>query len=314
MANTPTAIPRAIPSVPLELLRTFDVCARLLSFTAAAQVLGTTQPAISQHIKRLEESLGTALFERVYRGLKLTPQGLLLLAHVQRGLESLDLGVQAVRSQPLQDVLRVATDFAFAAYWLMPRLPRFHQQYPHIDVNLLTGNRSVAAPPIDADLSMVFGDGHVKHAESHLLFREEALPVCSPRLLHGLATPSLEQLLTLPLLQLKANTGKRWYDWPTLLKALGLTQAPTFSPLSFDNYTLLIQAALAGQGVAIGWRHLVDDLITQGLLCPVGAATVVSDLGYYLVLPERKRRPRAVQLFVDWIREESGCPPPVRAH
>lgn len=292
------------PTPPLDLLRTFEVCARLLSFTAAADALGTTQPAVSQQIKRLEQDLATPLFERIYRGIELTPQGTMLLAYVQRGLDAIDTGVQLVRTQGHHEVLQVATDFAFAAYWLMPRLPRFHQRHPELDVSLVTSNRSLAELPGDVDVAIVFGNGQVKHSESHLLFHEEVYPVCSPRLLAGKPAPTRHNLTDWPLLQLKAGAGQRWFDWPGLLRALGIAQPPTFAPLAFDNYTLLIQAAVAGQGVAIGWRHLVDDLIAQGLLCRLLDAPVVSSHGYYLIRPERKRRARVVQAFADWIADE----------
>ncbi len=291
-------------SPPLDLLRAFEACARLLSFTAAADELGTTQPAVSQQIKRLEQELATRLFDRVYRGIELTAQGQLLLEHVQRGLESIDAGVQRVRTQMQNDVLQVATDFAFASYWLMPRLPRFQQLHPHVDVSLVTSNRSVSEPPADVDVAIVFGDGQVKHGESHLLFHEEVFPVCSPRLLAGRPSPRLDNLAGWPLLQLRTGAGNRWFDWSSLFKALGISQPPTFAPLTFDNYTLLIQAAIAGQGVAIGWRHLVDDFLDQGVLCRLLDDRVVSRYGYHLILPGRKRRARLIQLFASWLQAE----------
>src|SRR3990167_9540682 len=116
-----------IDGVSLDVLRVFESAARQLSFTAAASELGTSQPAISQQIKRLEQQLATRLFDRVYRGIALTDAGELLLSYVQDGLQSLDAGLLAVTAQQQHEVLQVATDFAFAAYWLMPRLQRFHQ-------------------------------------------------------------------------------------------------------------------------------------------------------------------------------------------
>ena len=96
--------------------------------------------------------------------------------------------------------------------------------------------------------------------------------------------------------------------WDGLFRALGIAAVPTPGALRFDNYTLLIQAAIAGQGVAIGWRHLVDELLTQGLLCRLGEAEAQSALGYYLVLPERKRRQRLTARFVDWLQAELELP------
>ena len=133
---------KALGDISLDLLRTFEAAARHRSFTAAALELGTTQPAISQQLKRLESRLGIRLFDRIYRGIALTEAGLGLFLQVQAGLQQIDAGLQALSAQPAREVLQVATDFAFAAYWLMPRLPRFHAAYPQIDVSLLTRERS----------------------------------------------------------------------------------------------------------------------------------------------------------------------------
>jgi len=300
---------KAIDGVSLDALRVFEAAARLLSFTAAANELGSSQPAISQQIKRLEAQLATRLFDRVYRGIVLTEAGELLLGHVQPGLDSLDAGLAAVTARQQHEVLQVATDFAFAAYWLMPRLQRFNRQYPEVDVSLITSERDQAGMASDIDVAIRFGDGRFKHGEAHLLFQEEVFAVCSPRLLapHR-STPALALLTELPLLHLRPEHRSRWFDWEGLFRALGIATPPTPGTLRFDNYTLLIQAAIAGQGVAIGWRHLIDDLLAQGLLSRLGEAQVQSALGYYLVLPERKRRQRLTQRFVEWLQAELEVP------
>ena len=132
----------ALGDVSLDLLRAFEAAARHRSFTAAAMELGTTQPAISQQIKRLEEQLTIRLFDRIYRGIELTDAGALLFEHVQGGLQSINQGLSAITQQDQHEVLQVATDFAFAAYWLMPRLHRFHQANPQVDVSLVTSDRN----------------------------------------------------------------------------------------------------------------------------------------------------------------------------
>ncbi|WP_339513405.1 choline sulfate utilization transcriptional regulator [Pseudomonas sp. RL_15y_Pfl2_60] len=289
----------------LDVLRVFESAARQLSFTAAAFELGTSQPAISQQIKRLEQRLHTRLFDRVYRGIVLTEAGEQLLHYVQDGLGTLDAGLQAVTAQQQHEVLQVATDFAFAAYWLMPRLKRFNQLYPEVDVSLLTGERDLGALSAEIDVAIAFGDGRVKNGQSQLLFAEEVYPVCSAQLLKDHAQPLAPAMLAqLPLLHLRPESRASWYDWQGLFNALGIAEAPSPGSLRFDNYTLLIQAAIAGQGVAIGWRYLVDELLEQGLLCRACEGQARSGLGYYLVLPERKRRQRITQQFVDWLQGE----------
>ena len=296
---------KSAAGLSLDVLRVFESAARHLSFTAAAAELGSSQPAISQQIKRLEQQLATRLFDRVYRGIVLTEAGELLLRYVQDGLQSLDAGLAAVAAGQQHEVLQVATDFAFAAYWLMPRLQRFHQLHPEVDVSLITSARDLAALPAEIDVAIAFGDGRFKHGEAHLLFHEEVFPVCSLQLLKGRDLPLAPTALAeLPLLHLRPEIRSRWFDWNGLFRALAIAETPSPGMLRFDNYTLLIQAAIAGQGVAIGWRHLVDELLDQGLLCRLCAGEVRSDFGYYLVLPERKRRQRLTQYFVDWLKLE----------
>ncbi|PQP03679.1 LysR family transcriptional regulator [Pseudomonas frederiksbergensis] len=296
----------ALGDLSLDLLRAFEAAARQRSFTAAAVELGTTQPAISQQIKRLEEQLATRLFDRIYRGIELTEAGAILFEQVQLGLQNIDAGLSAISAQQ-HEVLQVATDFAFAAYWLMPRLHRFHTANPQVDVSLVTSERSHNMLRTDIDVAVLFGDGRFKQGESHWLFSEEVFPVCSPLLLRDRPLPlPAQSLLEFPLLHLRGEHSSNWFDWSGVFRELGITSAPAPGQLRFDNYTLLIQAAIGGQGVAIGWRHLVDNLLAQGLLCRPIAETVISRLGYYVVLPQRKRRGALIQTFVDWLMAEQA--------
>lgn len=297
----------ALGDMSLDLLRGFEAAARLRSFTAAAIELGTTQPAISQQIKRLEEQLATRLFDRIYRGIELTEAGEILFGHVQTGLQSMDAGLTAITEQHQHEVLQVATDFAFAAYWLMPRLHRFHKLNPDVDVSLVTSERSHTMLRADIDVAVLFGDGRFKQGESHWLFSEEVFPVCSPQLIAGRALPlPADSLKEFPLLHLRSEGSNNWFDWGGVFRALNIPQAPAPGQLRFDNYTLLIQAAIGGQGVAIGWRHLVDALLDQGLLCRPIQASAISAYGYYVVLPQRKRRVQIVQQFLDWLKSEQA--------
>jgi DNA-binding transcriptional LysR family regulator len=179
--------------------------------------LGTTQPAISQQIKRLEEQLGRAV-RPIYRGIELTEGGAMLFEQVQLGLQNIDAGLSAISTQQQHEVLQVATDFAFAAYWLMPRLHRFHEANPKVDVSLVTSERNHNMLRTDIDVAVLFGDGRFKQGESHWLFSEEVFPVCSPQLLKERALPPAQALLEFPLLHLRGKTA-----------ATGLTGAGCFA-------------------------------------------------------------------------------------
>lgn len=292
-----------LADLSLDTLRVFETAARLRSFTAAALALGTTQPAVSQQVKRLEVQLEARLFDRIYRGIELTDAGRLLFEQVHAGLQAMDDGVAQVSGRGQREVLQVATDFAFAAFWLMPRLQRFHRAYPQVDVSLVTGERSQAMLRPDIDVAVLFGDGRSHQGESRWLFDEEVYPVCSPRLTDGqpLSAAALQQL---PLLHLRGEQASGWFDWAGLFRGYGVSAPPPPGQLRFDNYTLVIQAAIAGQGVAIGWRHLVDGLVEQGLLCRPLPGSLTSARGYYVVLPPRKRRSALIERFVDWLEQE----------
>ncbi|AGZ32908.1 LysR family transcriptional regulator [Pseudomonas sp. Rh2] len=292
-----------LAKLSLDALRVFEAAARLRGFTAAATELGTTQPAVSQQVKRLEAQLGARLFDRIYRGIELTEAGQQLFEQVHQGLQTMNEGIGQVSGRGQREVLQVATDFAFAAFWLMPRLQRFHQAYPQVDVSLVTGERSQGMLRPDIDVAILFGDGRFHQGESRWLFDEEVFPVCSPRLIHGkpLSAVALQRL---PLLHLRGEQASRWFDWAGVFRGLGVESPAPSGQLRFDNYTLLIQAAIAGQGVAIGWRHLVDGLVEQGLLCRPLEQSLKSSRGYYVVLPPRKRRGALIERFVDWLEQE----------
>jgi DNA-binding transcriptional LysR family regulator len=197
----------ALGDLSLDLLRAFEAAARHRSFTAAAVELGTTQPAISQQIKRLEEQLGPPVRPdlpryRTDRGRRV------LFEQVQLGLQNIDAGLSAISTQQQHEVLQVATDFAFAAYWLMPRLHRFHEANPQVDVSLVTSERNHNMLRTDIDVAVLFGDGRFKQGESLWLFSEEVFPVCSPQLLKERALPlPCPDVAGVPLLHLRGKTA-----------------------------------------------------------------------------------------------------------
>lgn len=285
----------------LELLHVFEACARCQGFTAAAVELGLTQPAVSQQMQRLERELGNRLFERVHRGILLTAAGQALLAPVQQALDLVRDAIAIAGSQPNRLRLSIATDFAFATYWLMPRLARFYALHPSVDVSLVTSNRALSALAPDMDLAIVFGDGHLPRARSRLLFREEVFPVCSPRLLESHGGDSASLLHSEPLLHLKPAIGQPWFDWPAIARRGDWPLASLDAGPAFDNYAMVLGAAVAGQGIAIGWRHLVDDLLQQSALCRLRGDALLSPYGYHLMTAQQKKLSTSARNFIDWM-------------
>lgn len=290
---------------PLPMLQAFEAAARLHSFTAAARELGSTQSAVSQHIKRLEMDLGSQLFHRIHRGVRLTRAGQNFYRSVAEGLAQLTEGYTRARLQSRNEVINVATDYALGTYWILPRLRRFRAAHPNVDVRLVTGQQPVTPDQADVDIALLFGNGYDIAAPTRQLFREAVVPVCSPALLERYGTfTRIKQIAELPLLQLEADYDAHWFDWPELFATLGIATPPREPELIFNNYTLLLQAALSGQGVAIGWSPFVEPLLESGALKALVDEPLRSENGYQIVFPSSQVMDPLVLEFVDWLMEE----------
>ncbi|WP_353554348.1 LysR substrate-binding domain-containing protein [Paraburkholderia terrae] len=290
---------------PMQTLSAFESAARLASFTAAARELGSTQPAVSQRIVQLEEDLGAPLFERGHRGVTLTPEGALLYEAVRSGLDTIREATTDIRARRATGALTILTDAGFATYWLMPRLARLKASMPGVNVKIVTSQLGYDPHRDHADIAIAFGDGHWPPCTSTRLFAEAVTPVCSPafRELHASVRVAAD-LAALPLLHVQPTDPERWLAWNTWFAAHGL-QAPEDSQgMMFNSYSLVVQAALMGQGVALGWTPLTDELIASGLLVHLLDTPVTTERGYYLVCPPARPAPAAVPLFRRWVFNE----------
>ncbi len=292
--------PLSLP--PLPRLMAFEAAARLGSFTAAAQELGSTQSAVSQHIKQLEADLGTALFHRVHRGVLLTRAGSQVYQWTSDGLKTLSEGYRHAKQPLRHQCITLSTDYALGTYWLLPRLRNFRNEHPELDVRLVTAQHSVSPDDGDVDIGLVFGDGYRMSEPTRLLFPEAVVPVCSPAL--QARHPEIENWQDLPLLELEDEEGTYWFDWPSLFEALGLPRASHEPELIFNNYTLLLQAALSGQGVAIGWSPFVEPLLENGALIALSDKATKSSQGYQIVFPSNRELEPHVMQFVNWLIKE----------
>ncbi|WP_277188903.1 LysR family transcriptional regulator [Caballeronia sp. BR00000012568055] len=286
---------------PMQALLMFESAARLASFTAAARELGSTQPAVSQRVVQLEESLGAPLFERGHRGVSLTEDGARLFDAVRQGLDLIRSATNDIRSRNTQRTLTLSTDFGFATYWLMPRLPQFKALMPDVDVKITTSQYAPSASGEQADVVIVFGDMHGDWGTRHAvkLFSERVTPVCSPKLAAAYDTTDLRKL---PLLHLERTQPERWLSWNAWFDAHGLAAPPTHGGFTFNSYALVAHAAVMGQGVALGWSPLIDELIATGQLVSLSDTPLVTERGYVLLTP---REPNAaVRAFRDWLLDE----------
>jgi LysR family transcriptional regulator, glycine cleavage system transcriptional activator len=292
---------------PLDLIQGFEAAARNLSFTKAAEELLLTQSAISRQIRGLEEHLGVALFERRARAIALTDEGQVLNRAVSELLERLQQVTDALRSDGGQRHLTVTTTSGFASLWLIPRLRRFTQLHPDVDVRI-----SATYKPVNLERSLV--DVAVRYCRSDsapegakLLFGEELFPVCSPLLRSEGERPlrTLEDLRHHALLRIDAPNG--FVDWETWLEAQGLRDFKPAASLRFDNYEQMIGAALAAQGVAMGISSLVSRLLASGQLIAPFSKSVIGTRSYYVISSASTGARPHVEAFVDWLLVEAGA-------
>ncbi|MFT0533348.1 LysR substrate-binding domain-containing protein [Castellaniella hirudinis] len=270
---------------PLEALVFFESAARLQSFSAAARELGTTQPAVSHRIGQVERDLGVPLFTRRHRGVSITPPGAELLDAVRQCTRTLEAVTEKIRAHRTRAAFTVASDFCFATYWLMPRLPDLLRQVPGLEIRLLTSEEDFDVLSPLVDFAIAFGPGQWDGCQADLLFAETVLPVCSPAYRDRVGPwPDPAALGRATLLHLDSPGPARWLCWDDWFQACRLA-APAGGGMVFDNSTLTLQAAVAGQGVALGWVPLVEDLLRRGDLVVALDRPVTTDNGYYLVEP-----------------------------
>jgi LysR family glycine cleavage system transcriptional activator len=305
---------------PLAALRAFEAAARLGSVRRAAEELHVTPGAVTQQIKALEEDLGVTLVRKANNALELTEAGLRGKDHLQTAFRLLQQGVERMRNRSSPRRLRLTIEPAFAANWLIARLPRYRALEGALDVLLDPTKSVVDMMAGEADIGVRFGRGHYPGLQAIDLFADEIMPVCSPEYLarHPLKKPS--DLLQHHLLRLDWSSREgMWPDWDAWLEAAGVSVGTGALDTAADpggaggrlrssNYpdtTLLLRAALDGQGVALGQTSLVKDLIANKQLVAPIAQRLKTGFGYYLVYAYGADERPEVRLFRDWIVAEA---------
>ncbi|MEI4486757.1 LysR substrate-binding domain-containing protein [Frigidibacter sp. MR17.14] len=282
---------RHLPS--LGAFATFEVAAKHLSFTLAARELNVTQGAVSQQIRLLEKALEVALFQRRHNALSLTPEGEGLLAAVTEGLDSIGAGVARLGHQTGPQLVTLSATDAMASYWLRPRLAAFRQQHPDVTFTILAsdeddGLRSYA----EVDIAILCGNERCEVGDQlHYLCPEVAQPVCTPAFLQAYGPfDEARDLLGVPLLHLHerhwASDAIGWQPlgWPDWFRARGLAGAGGVEGVTSNKVGLLIEAALAGEGVMLGWQHLVEAHLADGRLVHAHPASITAGRGNFLSL------------------------------
>ena len=288
---------RLLPS--LTALRTFEAVARSMSFTDAAAELNVTQSAASRQVRALEHYIGLPLFARGKRGLVLTEEGNAYAGAVRDALDSVELAtLQVMANERGGGVLTVNILPTFAIRWLIPRLGAFAAANPRITVNIVSGDGPVALKAGE-DVALRFGDGAWPDHEAYRLgLAEEMVVVCSPET--GAQIGTSQDLRAHVLLRHFTRPGA----WPQWLAAAGMGDLDPGGP-SFEHFFMVIQAAVAGLGVALLPRFLIEEELRSGaLVLPLGPSTIY-DGGYYLICPRGRAELPKVRAFRDWLLAES---------
>ncbi len=293
-------MPRQIP--PLNALRAFEAVARHLSFTGAADELGVTQGAVSQQVKKLEAHLGLLMFRRVHQGLLLTDAGQTYLPVVREAFDGLALGTRNLKSRERGGVLTVSVSAGFATKWLVPRSHRFHERHPDIDLRISTSQEHINFARGDVDLAVRHGDGIWPDLDAVCLMAENVFPVCSPALAEepgGLKAPIDLRHHTL-LRSWRPDYWPRWFAAAGAAGAVDTTRGP-----AFNDHSNAIQAAIDGQGVALGRTALVGDDLLAGRLVRPFERVIPADIAYWIVCPTGTGGRPKIVAFRDWLLAEA---------
>jgi DNA-binding transcriptional LysR family regulator len=293
---------------PLDPLIAFEAAARLLSFTRAGEELHLSQAAISQQIRSLEESLQVKLFTRSHRAVQLTNEGREYQHTVAAILKQLAGATMDIQNVEFAQQLVIGCDQSFASQWLSPRLSQLRQLMPAVTLRIIASDDYNESLGSEVQVAVMHGDGLWPGFQALRLFDEEVFPVCSPGFDHQLAQQDwVSWLLQAPLIDL-ADSHWNWMNWRLWLGGNNIDQPLGNRNLQLNSYPLVIDAACAGHGVALGWRHLVDDLITNNQLVRPVEQSLKTDLGYYCICRDNLENDANVIHFCNWLKQQFGLP------
>jgi DNA-binding transcriptional LysR family regulator len=289
-------------------LRMFESAARHLSFTRSASELGVTQAAVSQQVRALEVEIGVALFERHHRGLGLTQEGHQLLRSIVMAFDQIAGTVEQIRQVNSHTRVSVGVTFSMGTFWLVSRLADFQKSFPDIAVDLIATDEGFERIADQVEVGLAYGDGAWSGYEATLVRTSSVFPVCSPRYRdEHPEIDSPEALLRAKLLSTEdARHGR--FGWPQWFSELGVDVSRMKPSTRFNSHSLVLQAACDGQGVALGWSLLTDDMLAEGRLVRPMAATVQTSKSFYLVKRANRSNSSAL-LFADWVLSQLNASP-----
>ena len=279
----------------------FEAAARHRSFTKAASELNVQQPAVSAAMKQLESSLGVPLFARAHKRVSLTLAGEKLFADVSSGLGTIKNSAIELRNRAMQDHVTLSASTAFAHYWMVPRLGEFHAMHPDIELRLQTSDRE---PPMQSEgISLAIRRGHGDWPDAHAakIADEIIYPIASSSQSELLKNvKSVRDLHAQALIHLEEPIRDR-PTWDDFFAAQNFLEPVPDTGLRLNDYALVLQAAISGQGISFGWNHVVAPMVEKGVLVARKDMAWATGFGFYLVWSKQGALPRNAAMTRDWI-------------
>ncbi|MFZ6770914.1 transcriptional regulator GcvA [Undibacterium sp. Di26W] len=287
---------RRLPN--LAALRAFEAAARHENFSRAADEIHLTHGAISHQVRALEEELGVALFIRNGKRISITPDGEQFAATIRQALQDLGNAAELLQTRNKQKRLGITALPSFAARWLSPRLGRFIEHFPDLEVSLQSSNHLTDYTRESIDIGIRFGLGNYPGMVSELLMGDYYYPVASPYFHGGQLPRTPAELASMQLLRCD---GEPWEPW---FRAAGLDNEEPTGGLVFQDSSMLARAAVDGQGIALGRHIIVQSDIKAGLLQRLFTIDIPCEVAYYLVYPPNALLKPQVKAFREWLLNE----------
>ena len=279
----------------------FDAAARLGSFTHAANELNMQQPSVSAAIKQLEQAMGVQLFLRSHRKVELTAAGERLFAGVSQALSGIERSMEAIQKMSRSEHVTLNSSSAFSYYWMIPRLNQLHKKHPEIDLRMQTSDREPDLDIENIDLGIRIGNGNWTDCEAAQIAEEVIFPVASPRVMAAATNlRSIPNLLHEQLIHLEEPIRERptWQQW---FAHHGIHERETDKGLRLNDYALVLQAAVAGEGFAFGWEHVTRNLLERKLLAAREDWAWHTGRSIYIVWSKTKPLSPNSKLVRDWV-------------
>ncbi|MGF6574773.1 transcriptional regulator, LysR family [Paraburkholderia fungorum] len=279
----------------------FEAAARCGNFTRAAQELYVSQPAVSRMLARMEDHIGVRLFERVRGGIELTENGKILYQKISEGFSGIESAIREIEARATGvETVTLSVSTAFTTHWLMPRMSRLHRAFPSVDLRFQLISGRIGGPLVDVDLGMRFLHDDEIDENAVLVMPEALLPLCNERYYEIAQSDAGRAQGDSVIVMDDEERG-----WHERFHAFASKARHAQSMLSFNDYAIVVQAALLGQGLALGWLNVTSHWLAQGALVPAEQELIVTSRRCCMLTPPNRPIRPIVAAVRDWLIEEA---------